>query len=668
MKKMLIGILVATASIPGLANGQEIVVDVNAAKTAAYKIPRTIYGTFLEPIGNSTYGGLWAQILENPSLEDNLWNAAHVKTKLDANPNLYRASELGLPLPWEPLDSGQGARYEPRWNDAANSYRSILLMALPDAETGIRQEVYLPVYRTREYRGSVYLKHVSGPAQVQISLRVRNRRDIVYAQATLQSHDASWTKQEYSLSLKPGAVSPLEPVDFVVSVNGGTRVLIDQLSLWPADAVKGLDPEMVELSKALRTPIVRFGGNYTSAYHWTDGVGPMDKRVSMLNLAWGMPEYNQFGTDEFLEYCRLIGAEPQIALNLGTGTPEEAAEWVKYVNGKWNSGRGGLVWELGNELWGDFQTGYPTLSRIADLTKDFAQAVRGVDPKSILIATGQDPDHFEKWNASQLANAKLIDYLSTHFVVGTAEVKEKHPSSDFIAESAFALSVELERRLRAMREQIQANPEAAGRVGVAFTEWLFWARDDRAPRFTNMGGAICTAGMLNTLMRTADFTRISDMTGLIEFGGIWKKRGRVFGVPAYWAFRMYSTSDATTPVEVRTSSPTYDIYDGSNRLPNIPAVPYLDVVAARNDGGDRLTLFCVNRHLTRDLQAKISLRDFAPGAKARVQTLGSDSIYNANSEMEPDSVRPVETWEVATQGSLAHVFPRSSVTVIEFRK
>jgi alpha-L-arabinofuranosidase len=666
--KRLAVVIAALIAIPAAVSAQDVTVDVNASRVAAYKIPRTIYGTFLEPIGNSTYGGLWAQILENPSLEDNLWNATQLRTKLEANPALYRSSELGLPVPWEPLNAAQGARYEPRWNDAANSRRSVLLIALPDEETGIRQAVYLPVHRTPEYRGSLFVKHVAGPTQLQVSIRQRNRRDVTYASATIDASSDAWTKRDFVLAVKPNSIASLEPVDFVVSANGGERVLIDQLSLWPADAVNGMDPEMIELSKALRTPIVRFGGNYTSAYHWRDGVGPMDRRETMLNLAWGMPEYNQFGTDEFLQFCRLINAEPQIALNLGTGTPAEAADWVRYVNGKWSGGRGGLVWELGNELWGDFQTGYPTLSRIADLTKAFATAVREADPKAVLIATGQDPDHFDKWNAAQLANAKLFDYLSTHFVVGAGEVREKRPNADFVAEAAFALPVGLERRLRLMKDQINGNPDAKDRVGIAFTEWLFWARDDRAPRFTNMAGAICTAGMLNTLMRTADFTRISDMTGLIEFGGIWKKRGRVFGVPAYWAFRMYSTADATTPVEVATTSPTYDVHEGSNRLPEIEKVPYFDIVAARSDNGERLTLFCVNRHLTRDLKARIVLHDFPTDSKVRIQTLASESIYNSNDEMEPDAVRPVETAEHEKGDSLSHVFPHSSVTVIELRK
>jgi alpha-N-arabinofuranosidase len=649
------------------AGAQDVTIEVNAAKDLV-KIPRTIYGTFLEPIGNSTYGGLWAQILENPSLEDNLWSAERLRAKLDANPALYRASALGLPVPWEPLDQAQGARYEPRWNEAANSHRSLLLMALPAHETGIRQEVYLPVHRTLEYRGSFYAKHVAGPGRVEVSLRQRNRNDVIYASEDVEAAKPEWTKYSFSLHLGQGKVASLQPVDFVVSGSNGTRVLLDQIFLWPSDSVQGMDPEMVAMSKSLRTPIVRFGGNYTSAYHWRDGIGPMDKRESMLNLAWGMPEYNHFGTDEFLEFCRLVDAEPQIALNLGTGTPPEAADWVRYVNEKWNGGKGGLVWELGNELWGNFQTGYPTLGGIANLTKEFATAVRGVDPKSILIATGQDPDHFKEWNAEQLKNAGLFDYLATHFVVRPADVRAKAPSNDFIARVAFALPVELERKLREMHQQIQTSPNAGSRVGIAFTEWLFWGADDRTPRFTNQAGALAAAGMLNTLLRTADFTRISDMTGLIEFGGIWKKRGRVFGVPAYWAFRMYSTANAATTVEVRTNTDTYDVHDGNVRLPEITDVPYLDVVAARSDTGGKLTLFCVNRHLTRYTSASIRLNAFRAEKRVRVETLSAPSIHAANDEAQPERVVPVETYTDGEAGGIKHIFPPASLTVLEFEK
>lgn len=649
----------------GAALHGQATIDIDAGKPAAYKIPRTIYGTFLEPIGNSTYNGLWAEIIENPSFEDSLWSAGAIRRMLEREPSLTRSSQMGLPLPWEPLDYSQGSRYEPRWNDAANSARSLLVMALPGKQTGVRQQVYLPVYRTLKYGGSFYAKHVSGPAGAEVSLRRRNHSEAVLARQQVPLTGTDWKRYEYSLELSHGQLAPLEPADFVIALSDDGRALIDQVALLPADHVDGMDPEMITLSRDLRSPIVRFGGNFTSAYHWRDGVGPSDKRISMLNIAWGMPEYNTFGTDEFLRFCELIHAQPQIALNLGTGTPQEATDWVRYVNGRWGDKSGGLLWELGNELWGDFQVGYPTLQRVAARTKAFANAIHEVDSRARLIATGADPDHFREWNAAQLANAGDFDFLSTHFVVGDDRVRQRNPSPEFVAQAAFALPIGLERSLREMKRQIDANKVAKDRVKIAFTEWLFHGPETGVPRFSNMGGAICTAGFLNTLIRTADFTTVSDMTGLIEFGGIWKKRGRVYAVPAYWAFRMYSTADASTPVETRTSAETYDVHEGNVRIPEIEKVPYLDVVSALNDGGNKLTLFCVNRNLYRDLPTQIRVAGFTPTGIARIQTLAGFSIYEGNDETRPSAVHPVETTMTMQGQRFAYTFPHAGVTVIE---
>ncbi|HET8635515.1 MAG TPA: hypothetical protein VFL96_01555, partial [Acidobacteriaceae bacterium] len=127
-------------------------IRVDAGQSAGAPIPRTIFGSFLEPIGNSTYNGLWAGLLENPSLEAGMWDAPHVEQMLKQNPDLNRASQLGLPLPWEPLNENQGNRYEPVYGHAANSWRSLIVMGVPGQPTGIRQRVYLPVQRTLSYR------------------------------------------------------------------------------------------------------------------------------------------------------------------------------------------------------------------------------------------------------------------------------------------------------------------------------------------------------------------------------------------------------------------------------------------------------------------------------------------------------------------------------------
>src|SRR5216110_1522943 len=445
--------LMLLALLPGcLAQGfaptkaaEEAIIAVDASKPANYTIPRTIFGSFLEPIGHSIYGGLWAEVLENPSFEDNLWSARTIQKMISDEPGLARASELGLPLPWEPLDAKQGNRYEPRWNDAANSHRSLFLMGLPDKQVGVRQKVYLPAHRTLHYTGSLYAKYESGPREIEVSIRRLDHPEEVFARSAIALSGNDWKRYEFRLDLEAGKIAPLEPADFVIAVGNESRVLVDEASLMPADNVDGMDPDMIAMAKAMKSPILRFGGNFTSAYHWRDGIGPRDKRVSMLNIAWGMPEYNTFGTDEFLRFCRLIGAEPQIALNLGSGTPDEAAGWVQYVNEHWRERPGGLLWELGNELWGGFQVGYPTLQRVADRTKVFSEAVRKIDSNSMLIGTGGDEDSYHDWNAAQLTNSGSLNYLSTHFVVGTDRVLNPSASPDLITLADFALPVGLER-------------------------------------------------------------------------------------------------------------------------------------------------------------------------------------------------------------------------------
>ena len=326
------------------------------------------------------------------------------------------------------------------------------------------------------------------------------------------------------------------------------------------------------------------------------------------------------------------------------------------------------MWDLGNELWGNFQVGYPTRQRVAERTKAFSDAIRKVDSRARLIATGGDEDSYSDWNAAQLTNAGSFDYLSTHFVVTTDKMVRDHPSPDFISEADFALPAGLERKLRKMSEQIQANPQAHDRVKIAFTEWLFWARQGDVPRYDNMGGALCAAEFLNMLLRVADIVPLAGMTGIIEFGGIWKKRGQVFGAPSYWTFRMYSNAEASQAVQVRTQSDNYNVEQGSVRLPSIPDVPYLDVVATLNDKNDKMTLFCVNRHLTQNIVGHISITGFDPAEDGRLQTLSSASVLDKNDEGQPEAVVPQNSHVKLQDTMLEYTFRHESVTVIELQK
>jgi alpha-N-arabinofuranosidase len=647
---------------------QTVNIHVDTAQVASYRIPRTIFGTFLEPIGNSTYNGLWAEILMNPSLEENLGNSDYVANMVREEPQLRRASQFALPLPWEPLDYAQENRYEPHWGDAVNSWRSLEIMGVPGQPTGILQKVYLPVRRVLTYNGSLYAKHLSGPAEMTIELRKRNSTEIL-AQAQVTAAGADWENVKFSLTLPAGKLQPLEPADFVIEVSGDERVDVDNILLFPADAIEGLDPDAVKMAKEMHTPLVRFGGNFTSAYHWRDGIGPQEKRVSMQNIAWGIPEYNTFGTDEFLRFTNLIGAEPQIALNLGSGTPEEAAAWVKYADDRFERRHSGLLWELGNELWGKGNLGWPTLEQLPGRTLEFSQAVRQVDSSARLIATGQDPDSFHDWNAAQLTlPAHSFDYLSAHFVVTTDRTRIQNPSADFIAQATFALSVGLGRKLREAQEQIDAAPAFAKQAHIALTEWLFLSGRRDAPSCVNMGGALATASFLQMLMKNADIVFISDMTGLMDFGGIAKKRGQVFAAPSYYAFQMYADADASRPVAITTDAGSYNVHDGITRLPDIDDVPYLDTFAALNESGDTLTLFIINRHLTRDLDAEIGTQGFRPQPLVAVQSIAAGSLFDGNSEEDPLHVVSAASSARAENDRIRYVFPHESVTLLTLKR
>jgi alpha-N-arabinofuranosidase len=215
-----------------------------------------------------------------------------------------------------------------------------------------------------------------------------------------------------------------------------------------------------------------------------------------------------------------------------------------------------------------------------------------------------------------------------------------------------------------MQEQIDQNPAFADKAHIAFTEWLFIGHQPGTPNFNNMGGAIDTAGFFNMLMRNSSIVPISDMTGIMEFSGIWKKRSQVYAAPGYYAFRMYSTADASRPVAVETDAGSYSVQHGVGRIPDISHVPYLDVVAALNDKGDALTLFCVNRSLDTDIPATIHVSGFSAASQAEVQTLRGSSIGDANDEDDPERVVPVKTEDHVSTDGVHHVFPHESVTVL----
>ena len=186
---------------------------------------------------------------------------------------------------------------------------------------------------------------------------------------------------------------------------------------------KGFRKDVIAALRELRLPIVRWpGGCFVSAYHWKDGVGP--NRRSSFDKAWGVEDPNSFGTDEFVAWCRLVGTEPYICGNAGTGAPEEMSDWVEYCNqdkGRWARLRAAnghptpyrvRYWSIGNENYGDWEIGTKTVQEWGLFVRETAKMIRRVDPSVVLLAAAI-PD--EGWTKNLLTAAgENLNMVSIH--------------------------------------------------------------------------------------------------------------------------------------------------------------------------------------------------------------------------------------------------------------
>ncbi len=646
-------------------------VTVQVAHDGSQRVPDEIFGSFLEPIGNSINNGIDAEILVNRSLEGGLWNHTNLENLFREQPELIESTNsTGIPLPWQSLNKAAGNRFELHVGDAANSWQSLEILGQPDELTGIMQKIYLPVQRVLGYNVSLYAKHVGGPTGITLSFRDRETGKVL-AESRVDANSEGWSKYRTTLKLTAGQVRRLQAVDFALAVEGAERVDVDQISLMPEDAIGTLDPDAVAMARSMHITELRFGGNFSSYYHWRDGVGPMDERRTMENIAWGIPEYNNFGTDEFLQLCDLIGATPQFDLNMGSGTPEEAAAWVRYIRAHH---KGRVLYEIGNELYGNWQVGYPTINEIAARTLAFSKAVRSVDPDAAIIATGEGPVTDGKWNAAQLTNPLgTFNDLSLHFIVGTNRPQRPLASPDFMAAAAYALPYAVGPYFDKVQAQVDEHPDLRGKVHFAVTEWLFNSKGygernftNESPSWMNAGGAVMAAGFLNTVLRHADSVKITDMTGLMEFAGIWKRREQVYAVPAFYAFQMYTVVKGDTVLPATTDSGSYSVSEGDRPLQTADGVPYIDVVATRS-ANRIVTLLCINRSLEDDTPTKFDLGGWQATGPIQVSRIKSANRYEGNDEVEPQHIVP-ERSEIAAPGktALSIVLPHESVTVLRF--
>jgi alpha-N-arabinofuranosidase len=293
-----------------------------------------------------------------------------------------------------------------------------------------------------------------------------------------------------------------------------------------------------------------------------------------------------------------------------------------------------------------------------------------------VLATGDLASGFSKWNAAQLTNpAGTFDLLTVHFIIGTNHVQLASYTPDFMAAAAYAVPFAVGKDLDRIQAQMDAVPGYKD-THLAVTEWLFNSKGNGERNFTNEspssrneGGAVMVASTFNTYFRHNHQIKLVDMTGLMEFAGIWKRREQVFASPASYAFQMYSTAKDETVLPVTTNSGTYSVTNGTMQFPEVSDVPYVDIAATRNSQKRTVTVFCINRSVTDDAPVRIDVGAFKAARLARVEQIYAASRYVINDEVEPKRVVPQESSLNVTPGQpLAITLPHESVTVIRLQE
>jgi len=710
-------------------------------------VPKSIFGNFLEHLGFSIQGGIWAQELSNPvfcretnlppSYKANLMLSGQRIIQLfqsDGDPHglplnwtpgtdvtgfgvatLDDYTDRDVPFPWAPLGvpgfvSASVGRLDGAVRLAGHSWQGESfpqVVSLDDGPAGIYQGIFPPVHRCLAYKGDLWLRIATLDPQAQGAVEVGFRRRLGCGGSTageiitcqhISIIGCEWEKIKFNLNIESESAKPGEPLDFYIRWLPGegrkSDLLVDRVFLFPADAVEGFDPEVIFMAKAWPVPLLRWpGGNFVSQYHWRDGVGSIDRRPTRMNLAWHGLEYNFIGTQEFIRFCRLIGAEPQITVNTGTGTPEEAADWVEFCNGDIYTPMGKLraklgdpepynvrLWEVGNEIYGCWQIGYHGADENAQRYAEFAKAMKRIDPSIELIATGNSFDfaepgpEYDYTHADNRWHQKLIewagedlDIVSLHSLPVNDRFLERLTNEEAYYSLLAQPTTWEEKFLPDLLERFDKSLPDQKPVRLAITEWgILGTRKDR-PYVDTYGEAIYAARFLHMMIRNSKRIPIANATALLHGGCIRKVAGKVYTDPQYLVIQKYAKLIGSTPINCIVKSPRIDIETGTDLGRPEKGLPLIDAVACLREGEyDRLYLALVNISLEKTISLNVSIGDFSHESTGKLTFMvGADPFAKATFD-NPCPFYLVDEEIVSTDGNFSLELRPCSIYWIDF--
>jgi alpha-N-arabinofuranosidase len=461
----------------------------------------------------------------------------------------------------------------------------------------------------------------------------------------------------------------------------------------PLSDDRGFRLDVLEAIRELNPTIIRYpGGNFVSNYHWEHGVGP--ERKAQLDLAWHVLEPNTFGTNEFMQWIREVPSEPYFTVNMGTGTFDEANNWVTYTNiaegpyyaelrrehgfeEPWNI----TYWSLGNEMDGYWQIGHLNAEDYTKKALEAAKMMQRTDESISLIAAGSsnfrpgaDPMH---WNRVVLEGLRdVVDYIALHIYVG-------NPDNNYYNFMATPLVMEERTEIvRGLITEVMQDAERGDRppIYIAWDEYNVWyrARAGEAMRgrealeeHYNLEDALVIAGFLNGFVRNADIVKMANMAQLTNvIAPIFTTPTDMFKQTTFYPLALFANNVYGTSLDVYVESETYDtdeFFVGlGEQTTQQEDVPYLDVSATYQDDGT-VIINVVNRHLDEGITADIIAQEGAFDGPFEAYEVNGPDIKAVN-DFDQERVTTQRRDDVAASGEqFTYTFPPHSFTMLKGR-
>ncbi len=445
----------------------------------------------------------------------------------------------------------------------------------------------------------------------------------------------------------------------------------------------GVRNDIVDALKKLKIPNLRWpGGCFADTYHWKDGIGPRDQRPAMVNKWWGgVTEDNSFGTHDFLNMCELLGAEPYLSGNVGSGTVQELADWVQYTNFKGKSPMSDLrtkngraepwqvkLWGIGNEAWGC--GGNMTPKYYADEYRKYATFIADWENTGGLlrIASGaSDADY--NWTETLMKN------IPNHMLGGVAmhhysvlDWNKKGPAVEFSEEQYFGIMKQalLMEELVTKHAAIMDKYDPKQKIALVVDEWGGWYDVEKGtnPGFlyqqNTIRDAMIAGVTLNIFNNHADRVRIANLAQAVNVlqAVILTNKEKMILTPTYHVMEMYNVHQDATLLPVKIISNDYIF--GAEKLPAV------SVSASKDKNGvTHISLVNIDAAKSQDITVNVN------GAKYTSVTgriITSKKLQDYNSFDEPNKIQPTEFKDAKLlPNSLQVKLPPFSVVVLTLK-